>query len=132
MSVQNTLETGEGSFNQLFATYKWHAKDRNFEFLLTREEFQILTKGDCFYCGKPPAQIYKGQSNKTPYVYNGVDRLDNKKGYATENAVSCCKTCNDMKRSRTVEQFLDACNSVVIHQNFKKSAEMTDSLSNEG
>jgi hypothetical protein len=32
-----------------------------------------------------------------------------------------------MKRTRTVKEFLNACESVTIHMNFKKSAEMTDS-----
>jgi len=127
LHLGNTLPNGEASFNLLYATYRWQAEKRMLAFELSKDDFKKLTKGDCFYCGLEPKQIYFGSSCKTPYIYNGVDRQNNQIGYVLSNCVSCCKTCNDMKRTRTVEEFLKACESVVIHHNFKKSAEMTDS-----
>lgn len=128
MSVNNTLPSGEASFNLLYATYRWHAEKRQLPFELNKEEFKNLTSRRCFYCGKEPSQTYHGASCKTVYIYNGLDRQDNRIGYTVRNSVSCCGVCNDMKRTRTVEDFLSACAAVVTHQNHKKSAEMTDSL----
>jgi hypothetical protein len=33
--------------------------------------------------------------------YNGIDRVDNEKGYLVENCVPCCFTCNSLKKSVT-------------------------------
>jgi hypothetical protein len=127
LSANNTLPDGEASFNLLYATYRWHANKRRLLFELTKDDFRILTSGDCFYCGKSPAQVFAGASCKTAYMYNGVDRKINEVGYTLENSVSCCGVCNDMKRTRTVGDFLRACYAIVDHYNRKKSAEMTDS-----
>lgn len=110
LAIRNTLPTGEADSNQLYATYKWQASNRGLEFSLTKEEFKKLNFANCFYCGKPPSQKLRS------HVYNGVDRQDNAKGYTVENCVSCCGPCNDMKRTRTVKEFLDACRAVVAHQ----------------
>jgi len=127
LHLSNQLPDGDASCNALHATYGWNAKRAEREFTLTREQFKVLTSGNCHYCGAAPTQVMKGSSCRTPYLYNGVDRQDNTKGYTLENCVPCCGTCNDMKRARTVERFIAACIAVVNHQNFKKSAEMTDS-----
>ena len=127
MSANNTLADGEASFNLLYATYRWQANKRSLPFELSKESFKLLTSGECVYCGKDPAQIYSGASCKTAYTYNGIDRKNNQLGYTLENSVSCCGVCNDMKRTRTVEEFVHACTNVAIHYNLKKSAEMTDS-----
>ena len=41
------------------------------------------------------------------FVYNGLDRVDNEKGYTIDNVVPCCKHCNYAKRNRSVEEFID-------------------------
>ena len=117
LGIWNTLPDGEASLNLLYATYRNQAGKRGLEFSLTREDFQRLTSGNCFYCGIEPKQVYKASSCKTPCIYNGVDRQDNKKGYILSNCVSCCGICNDMKRTRTVDQFLAACLAVTKFQN---------------
>lgn len=117
LGTGNTLPDGEASFNLLYATYRNLAKTRGLEFSLTKEDFKKLTSGDCFYCGIEPKQIYRGSSCKTYYTYNGVDRQINGKGYTLSNCVSCCGVCNDMKRTRTVDQFLAACLAVTKFQN---------------
>lgn len=126
-SYNKTFKGDEGSFNQLYAVYKWAAAKREFSFELTKEKFRELTSGDCTYCGVSPKQVYVPAKSKIPYVYNGVDRKVNSVGYTVENCVSCCGVCNDMKRTRSVEDFLAACRAVITHTNYKKSAEMTDS-----
>lgn len=101
------LPENEAAFNVLYRSYVNGSRHRDIEFSLTKEEFKNLTQNDCYYCGKIPAQI-KSSSTES-YVYNVTDRVDNLKGYALDNCVSCCSTCNRLKRSITV----DMCRQVI-------------------
>ena len=37
---------------------------------------------------------------------NGVDRIDNKKGYVTGNVTPACRYCNSAKNDRKLKYFL--------------------------
>ncbi len=83
------------------------AKPRGLEFTLTIEEFLELIDGDCFYCDSPPSNEF-GKNNKYltgSHIYNGIDRLDNNKGYTLTNCVPCCKICNKMKSNLGYDEF---------------------------
>jgi hypothetical protein len=83
-------------------------------FYLTVESFKRLTSSNCYYCGCRPQFVSYGMGpGFTPegiawsaYTYNGIDRVDNTKGYIEENCEPCCKTCNVMKGSLDQKQFL--------------------------
>jgi hypothetical protein len=38
---------------------------------------------------------------------NGIDRVDNSRGYHTDNCVSCCIACNREKRAQSQAAFLE-------------------------
>ena len=38
--------------------------------------------------------------------YNGIDRIDSSIGYIEKNCVACCTTCNIMKGTKSVDEFL--------------------------
>lgn len=100
------LPDGEASFNALYSGYSRAAKKRGYSFDLTKGEFRTLVKHDCTYCGCKPSQFSK--KSIFPYgdfLYNGVDRRDNSKGYTKENSVPCCGLCNKMKGVLSVEEF---------------------------
>ena len=59
---------------------------RNKELSLTKEEYFELIQKPCSYCN-----YYNVDE------INGIDRLDNAKGYIIENCIPCCKHCNRMK-----------------------------------
>ena len=59
---------------------------REKENTLTKEDFLELIQKCCFYC------TYLNEEE-----VNGIDRIDNAKGYSKENCVSACKVCNRMK-----------------------------------
>jgi hypothetical protein len=127
MSENNKLPPGEAALNLLYATYRWHAEvDRDFKFELTRDEFRALTKGDCYYCGMPPNQRFGYKLNGL-YIYNGVDRYDNSKGYSADNCVSCCGPCNKAKGRRTAEAFIAS--SMAVAEKQKERAEVSLRLS---
>lgn len=93
------------SFNALYSLYSSKAKQRGIEFLLTHEEFHQLTSGNCFYCGIEPTKIKTHVKYDNSYIYNGVDRVDNLRGYEFNNCVSCCSNCNYAKKQMTLDEF---------------------------
>lgn len=93
----NRLNPGEASFNALLASYKRNAKKRNREFLITKEQFKLLTSSNCHYCGAKPSRKYAASHSFGFYLYNGIDRRDNSIGYTKGNCVTCCGFCNKLK-----------------------------------
>lgn len=105
-------EKGESGFHMVLSSYKNNAKKRNITFNLTIKEFKKLTKGNCFYCNTKPSNVSCIISRMTKkgiewskYVYNGIDRIDNSKGYTVNNCVSCCGQCNYAKKDMDIIQF---------------------------
>jgi hypothetical protein len=92
---------------KLYGAYKGVARKKHLEFNLSYEEFIYLTSQNCYYCDSPPSnKMGEGKLTKTLYVYSGIDRKDNSKGYFTENCVPCCKICNLAKKDMTIEKFI--------------------------
>jgi len=48
----------------------------------------------------------KSDSNNGDYIYNGLDRADNSKGYELDNVVPCCGRCNRAKNAYNRDDFL--------------------------
>jgi len=78
---------------------------RKLSFNLTKEEFMLFANGKCFYCGALPINTFHKTRANGDYVYNGIDRVNNKIGYEKGNCVSCCKRCNKMKETMTIKEF---------------------------
>ena len=123
--VENRHPPGEAAFNLLFASYRGSAESRGINFELSKEIFKSLTSSPCFYCGVSPFSIYK-PSLSGGYLYNGIDRRDNKLGYTHSNIVPCCKYCNWMKNVFTEEQFLNQCALVTEFQNKKRKENVSN------
>lgn len=92
------LPMGEAAFNQLYGRYKHSAKRCGRTFSISKDLFRTLTEGRCHYCNAAPSKIAGMKGNHGMYIYNGIDRIDNEVGYEPSNCVSCCATCNYMKR----------------------------------
>ena len=100
------LEPGESSKRCILASYKHSAKKRSIPFMLKEDVFREFLFGNCAYCGSPPSQTWKDRHREEgDVIHNGVDRIDNTKGYTPENCVSCCKTCNQAKGTMSVDEF---------------------------
>lgn len=99
-------EFGESAKNMLIWTYKYNAKRKNLEFLLTDDELTKLFEGNCHYCGCEPKNLYTKPNTYGWYKHNGIDRKNNKIGYITSNVVSCCSICNYTKHKFNYEDFL--------------------------
>jgi hypothetical protein len=99
------LDKGESGLNQLYSQYRLGAKYRQLEFNLTKDDFSELSKKNCAYCGQTPTQVMNKISENGKYIYNGIDRVDNKLGYSIDNCVPCCKICNRAKDVMSVDDF---------------------------
>lgn len=100
------LPRGEAAFNKLFYHYKRNARNRSYEWSIEKEKFREITKQKCFYCGDDPSSKAGYGRMHGEYAYNGLDRIDNKKGYYLNNILPCCSTCNRMKMDTSYEDFL--------------------------
>jgi hypothetical protein len=101
----NKKPFGEGVLTVLYGRYRYGAKKRNIKFSITKDLFRGMTKGKCCYCGREPFTHSEQRGQNGGYTYNGIDRVDNDKGYVIGNVVSCCKTCNFSKRSMGFDEF---------------------------
>jgi hypothetical protein len=101
------LSSGISNMRKLIRNYKNRAKIMGFEWDLTEEQFKEITQRDCHYCGIKPNGIVKTIWYNGDYIYNGIDRIDNNKGYTIDNVVPCCKICNYAKRTKTLQEYQD-------------------------
>lgn len=96
---------GDANFHCLIYDYKRAALKRNLSWTLSNEEAKNLFKSNCYYCNLEPCNVCNKRKLKGEFIYNGIDRLDNNKGYTIENCVTCCKICNRAKFQMTEDDF---------------------------
>lgn len=85
----------------LYSRYQYSAKTRGYEFNLSTDSFKRLIYSKCYFCGIGPKQTHKS------IAYNGIDRLDNTKGYERTNCLACCKVCNRAKGTMGSDEFME-------------------------
>jgi len=102
----SALSNGVAARNRLECTYRWNAEHRGLEWNLSSGEFQQLTSSNCHYCGTEPKQKAIPSGDSGIYYYNGIDRVDNSKGYTLDNVVPCCGLCNRGKMDMDNEVFM--------------------------
>lgn len=89
---------------------KYKNKDDNI-FTLTKEEFYYFRdKCKCYICNKETMKNHK----------NGIDRLNNNEGYYIGNSLTCCGTCNIMKKDRKLEDFIQLCENIYKYQKIQR------------
>ena len=116
---QRRLEPGLANMRDMIRNYKNGAKRRGLECNLTEKQFAELTQKDCYYCGAKPSNVTNHKNYNGAYIYNGLDRVDNNKGYAIDNVVPCCRVCNFRKRDAGFQEFKEWINKVYINLNGK-------------
>lgn len=91
-------------FKRFFNDYKQSALNRNYPFNLSQTKFLNLIFKNCYYCDGIPTKRYEKFVAIT-FFANGIDRLDNTKGYVLNNCVTCCKICNKAKSTLDEQEF---------------------------
>jgi len=93
---------------------KFGAKQRNIDFLITKEEFinwYNNQKQECYYCGRSLEELKQdnlGHDNRL-----SIDRKDNSKGYTLDNIVLACFRCNFTKSNYFTEQEMLKIGSII-------------------
>lgn len=107
-SKRRALPEEEASFRQLISKYRRNAKSRDVSFELSVNEFKTITQSRCHYCGIEPIMVSgEGLHLNGYYLYNGIDRKDNDKGYTIDNCVAACGDCNRAKRTMKYSDFIE-------------------------
>ena len=101
------LPDGESAFNFAYSQYVVRARNDNLSFKLSRKFFRRLVQQNCYYCGCPPTNKLKRRGRGSYFICNGLDRIDNKKGYTKDNVVPCCFICNVAKRHYSLDKFVN-------------------------
>lgn len=95
-----TLPADQAAINKIIRSYKKGAKERGIDWKLKDSYAKELIAKECFYCGAKFSNEWDG------YKYNGIDRVDNEKGYEENNVVPCCKICNVAKHDLSLRDFI--------------------------
>lgn len=109
------INKGRSGFNALYLEYVSGATKRGYCFDLSKDEFEKLTKQKCHYCKAEPikekclnnTRLTDQGAKYSAYIYNGIDRKDNKTGYVLENCVTCCNICNRAKGNLEYNVFVE-------------------------
>ena len=109
-------EYGLSSKKRKYRGYKRTAKKKKLAFTLSFEKFIDITSSNCYYCNCPPSNIQRADGNNGDYVYNGIDRVDNDKGYIDDNCVPCCSPCNNAKKHLPAKDFLALIEAIYLHR----------------
>lgn len=100
------LPYGQASKNKAYRTYRYSASQRGLAFELTQKQFETLAVQPCYYCGREFTASKGAKRTNGKWECNGVDRIDNTKGYTMENCVACCHLCNYWKSDLTLQEFI--------------------------
>ena len=105
-----------------------HIKRRNkkigFSEIIDFKSFAVLAKSPCKYCGLEYSKEIEDRLNESKktkrlsdYILkcNGIDRVDNNRGYTKENSVACCKYCNFAKHTMSEGDFYNWIKRVYEH-----------------
>jgi 5-methylcytosine-specific restriction endonuclease McrA len=95
--------------------YKAKAKQRKIEFTLTFDEFLVITQRVCYLCGTPPSNIAQRKSANGAFLYNGIDRVDNSRGYHTDNVQAACFKCNQLKSRMSLQELKDHIIKILVY-----------------
>lgn len=100
---------------------------------LSLEDFIILCKKKCFYCGAEPKNIANIRPrsqrdnndtleyyNSYSFLYNGLDRINSSKKHDTDNVVPCCKICNRAKSDMSFYEFNQWITKIIDKNKFNK------------
>lgn len=99
--------------------YRYHqarasARYRGLDFSLSKEEFAALIARPCTYC----------MADMSKFTGCGLDRLDNAVGYAAENVIPCCGSCNAIRGDKLTHDEMKVAMAAVVE--FRKGAKCSE------
>jgi hypothetical protein len=104
LKFQPRVDEDRLAVRQVISSYRAGAKKRGLEWQLSEEAVANLIFSPCYYCGDQRATAVVLRARRVA-ERNGIDRIDNDKGYVLSNVVPACERCNFAKRDMTVTEF---------------------------
>lgn len=89
------LPPNEACSNAVWNMFVQRCKKRKMKFDISKTNLLQLVIKPCFYCGLKSSNYIKQKYGE--FYYNGLDRIDNTKGYIENNILTCCKHCNALR-----------------------------------
>lgn len=106
----------EASKRAIFRRYQYSAGKKKIPFTISLDQFTEITSRECHYCGNLPTNYALDPYGRQGlFVYNGLDRVNNKDGYEISNLVACCRICNIAKNDHSYNDFIDWIKQVYNH-----------------
>ena len=107
----------ERFIKSVMTAYQNSAKQRNLDLTITLDELEKLVFLPCHYCGLASSNTFRIEyvDGEEIFRWNGIDRLDSKRGYNVDNCVPCCKMCNRAKSNLTLLEFQNWVNRLIDH-----------------
>lgn len=99
------LPPGQAAFNRVIKDYKRNAKKRGLAWELSDSIAKSIVTQNCFYCGEQPKNKSTAGNKSTPFLYNGIDRINSNIGYVMYNCLPCCFDCNRAKSDKSIDEF---------------------------
>jgi hypothetical protein len=115
-SAHNKLPPQEAAKRRVLRVYVSDALRRGYTFNLDDDFFFRLVFAPCNYCGQLPSTEMKNKGMNGTVLYNGIDRVNNLRGYEPDNVVSCCSVCNRAKSSMPADEWFAWINRLIAHQ----------------
>ena len=101
--------------NRIICSYISSARSRKLVWAIKKEDALHLIAAPCSICGDLGSNCQKGPKG-TEFYYNGIDRIDNDKGYELSNCQTLCITCNWAKSNGKETDFKKWTSRVTQHQ----------------
>lgn len=111
----NNIEKYKDNYSSrsiVLSRYKYSAKRRDLPFDISEDHACELFASNCYYCGAEPSRKAPERATSKEFIYNGIDRYDNDKGYVEGNVVPCCTECNMLKRDMHGDEFISLCKKI--------------------
>lgn len=99
-------ELARTNIHEKYNRYIKACGERCLEFRITFDEFVNIVNNKCYYCDYVNSDFV-----------NGIDRKNSSIGYILDNCTACCKMCNYMKGSLSVDVFIKRAEHVLSYQN---------------
>jgi hypothetical protein len=107
----------EPEYKWRYQSYNQAARKRNLEWDISYQQFIDITQKNCYYCGEEPEmRPSHGKRWDFKFPMSGIDRVDSKIGYKSNNVVACCSYCNQAKWDHDVQDFLLWVRKIYTHQ----------------
>lgn len=128
-NTRYTILPDQGAvWNKILLQIKRGASERGILMLLPDDDIRKLVMQECFYCGDRSSN--RSTSTRGDYIEcNGIDRVDNARGYTKDNCVPCCSRCNTIKMHYPINELLERLERIL--SNKSKILERSETISRE-